>query len=464
MRVAELDRSIEAMAAKLLRVVWHHILVFLFSAGTIFCILMVGVLSQQPTYEGAALLIGGQTNLGQVLEKERRDAETPVALLTRIAESDVVLQAAIEDVGLENVAPSAPPAGPSLSFRLRQLLFPTRQEPEREAPPIEVALARARAALTIRGDDKASVIRIAYRHADPAIAASFANALAKRFIERQVFLYSRFGVADFFLQQRQRFEQDARQATEALRAFSTRTAIFSIADQRDLVLKRRDILAQAVASTRGDVAQKMAERQMMAEGLRQLAPVTRSPLISSLVESFGGERVAGRKDSRAVDDRLSDPPLLLVRVYQDTMVALFKVNADLKGAESLLAQQTTEMAKATAELAALAESEEEFTRLKRDVDQASRNLELYAKRMVEEQIDAEMSTARFSSVRVLQPARPPARPSGPNLPILALIAAAAGILGGVVMALLLEKRGAGRQPRVQPAPHAAPELTVAKRY
>ena len=112
-------------------------------------------------------------------------------------------------------------------------------------------------------------------------------------------------------------------------------------------------------------------------------------------------------ESRALDDRSSDPPLLLVKVYQDSMVSLFKLNADLAGAQNMQRQQLEEMAKLTSDLNGLSQNEQQFASLKRAVAQASFNSDLYAKRMVEEQINAESSAAKFSSVKVLQRATEP---------------------------------------------------------
>ena len=216
--------------------------------------------------------------------------------------------------------------------------------------------------------------------------------------------------------------------------------MFSAQEQRELLLKRRDALALSVASTRGLVAQKTAERQALADELRKLIPVARSPYVSSLVESLGGERSSSRPDSRVTDDRSTDPPLLLVRVYQETMVSLFKANSDLVAAQSLQKQQSDDVETITRELNILLGDQEEFTRLKADVDRATQNLELYSKRMIEEQIDAELARARFSSVKILQEAVPSGQPVSPNYQVMTLAAAVLAGMGGVVMTSLFRRR------------------------
>jgi uncharacterized protein involved in exopolysaccharide biosynthesis len=118
------------------------------------------------------------------------------------------------------------------------------------------------------------------------------------------------------------------------------------------------------------------------------------------------------------------------------MVDLFKINSDLVGAQSLERAQTEEVANLTAELNVLAENEQQFDRLKRAIDRATYNADVYSKRMVEEQINAESSAARFSSVKVMQRATVPLRPVSPNYIVFTLAAAAASAMAGLGAALL----------------------------
>jgi uncharacterized protein involved in exopolysaccharide biosynthesis len=437
MDLAELDRSIEQRGRTLWRVVWRDKFVFVLVAAVVFCALVAFMLSLQPMYEGSTILIGGQGGIAQAADGAAKPVETPVAL-TRIAESDEVVSSAIERVGLQNlVSGPSSAARPSRFAELRRLAFPSRAESERTPSPVEAALPAIKAAISVRSETNSDVIRIAFRHRDPAVAARFANALAQAFVDRQIVLYSRPGAADFFLRQQQRFEAEAKATADELENFSAKTAVYSADDQKQLLLKRLNDLKAALAVTRGQISQKAGERQTLAEELRKLAPVTRSPFVSSLVDQLGGGRSgAPAADARSMDERSADPPLLLVKVYQDSMVDLFKINSDLVGAQSLERAQTEEVANLTAELNVLAENEQQFDRLKRAIDRATYNADVYSKRMVEEQINAESSAARFSSVKVMQRATVPLRPVSPNYIVFTLAAAAASAMAGLGAALL----------------------------
>ncbi|MFT8246081.1 GumC family protein [Roseomonas sp. BN140053] len=437
MDLAQLDRSLEAVAKSVWLVAWRHKLILVATSLLVFVPVFLFMLSLQPRYEAATLLITGQGDLERRPGEARRTNETP-ASLTRIALSEEVVVSAIGKVGLQNLVGPVQPASSSIFARLRQAVFPSLVEPQREVTPIEAALPRISAGLNARGEPNSDIVTISFRHPDPVIAAQFSDAVAQAFIERQTSLYSRPGAVDFFQRQRQRFEEELQRASDQLEKFSTQTGVYSATEQRQLLLRRMNDLSSALAVTRGSISQKVGERQALADSLRRLAPVTRSPYVSSLVDSLGGDRPSPSRgaDARALDDRSSDPPLLLVRVYQDSMVALFRVNSELTGAQSLQQQQQVELGRLTAELNTLTENERQFANLTRAVDQASYNSDTYYKRMIEEQINAESNTVRFSSVKVLQRALVPLRPIFPNYIVVTVAALLGSLLAGLAAALL----------------------------
>lgn len=450
MDMAVLDRSLESISRTLWHIVWRHKIIFALTSAIVFAAIILGMLALQPLYEGTTLLIGGQLNpeptSGQVnLEPlpagARKLIETPTAL-SRIAESEEVVSAAIEKIGLETLVEHLGPNSPSLFARLRRFVFPSLAQPPRDVAPIEAYLPGISRRLGVSAEPNADIIRIAFRHPDPVIAARFANAVAQAVIEQEIQLYSRPGAADFFMRQRQHFDAELARASDELEKFSTWTAIYSAADQRRLLLRRLNDLSSAMAITRGSISEKTGERQALAETLRKLAPVARSSYVSSLVDALGGERNAARvADPRTLDERTSDPPLLLIRVYQDSMAMLFKINSELAGAQSLLQQQNLELEKLTLGLNALSENEQQFANFKRAVDQARYNSDLYSKRMVEEQINAEANKARFASAKVMQKATVPLRPVFPNYVVITIAAGLGSMLAGAGGAMLRSGSG-----------------------
>lgn len=450
MDVAELDRSLERGIRSLLVATWRHKFLFVLTGSVVFALVIVGALAIQPVYEGATLLIGSQSSPEPAADGSRKPAETSAAL-ARVAESEEVVAEAIDRVGLQTLVQGISLNSVSRFERLRRLVFPSAPVPQHEMSERDMYLPSIKQALSVRGDPTSDTIRIAFRNHDPVIAASFANAVAQTFVDRQVALQGRPGAAAFFLRQRERFDEEVKRASDTLEKFSATSGIYTAGDQRQMLLTRMSDLASALALTRGSIAGKIGQRQALADQLRKLAPVTRSAYVSSLVDQLSPDRPAARAGAQPLDDRTSDPPLLLVKVYQDSMVELFKINADLAGVQNLQRQQTDEMTKLASELNTLSGNEQTYVTLKRAVDQATYNSDLYARRAVEEQITAESNAAKLSSVRVVQKATVPVRPVFPNYILVTLAAVALGGAAGVGVALLRERAGRSRVGRVRTA-------------
>jgi hypothetical protein len=128
----------------------------------------------------------------------------------------------------------------------------------------------------------------------------------------------------------------------------------------------------------------------------------------------------------------------MMRVYQDTMLGVFKLNSELTGLESLQKEQNEELRRLNSALDALSAKAAEFAKLKRILAQASLNSETYAKKTVEERISAESNAAKFSIVKIVQRAHAPLRPISPSYRFIAALALIAGMVGAVAAALGVE--------------------------
>ncbi|MGY3117195.1 uncharacterized protein involved in exopolysaccharide biosynthesis [Bradyrhizobium sp. S3.14.4] len=95
----------------------------------------------------------------------------------------------------------------------------------------------------------------------------------------------------------------------------------------------------------------------------------------------------------------------------------------------------------TEQLNKLSDNEREFLVRRRALDQAVANSDLYSRRMVEEQINAELSAAKISPLKVLQLATVPLRPIFPRYTLAIGSAAIASLLLGFAGILLFGRKG-----------------------
>jgi uncharacterized protein involved in exopolysaccharide biosynthesis len=444
---AVIVRSSEVAGAfEIARTVWSRKRLALATFIAVIGVVFVACSVITPTFEASTLLVVGQNALDRSPAALQSTLETSTSL-ARIVGSEEVIRQAVEKVGLTKlVGPINSPQLVTLRAMpvIREILsFFTSRSP-REITALDRAVPALSDALEVKREPNSYIIRISFRHGDPVTAANFVDAVAQSFVDRQLILFSRPGAADFYQLQKDRFDEEIRRASEKLEAFGTTNRIYSIEDERQLLLGRASDASAAFATTRGSIADKTGQKETLTSQLRLLKPVTQSPFISSLVNALGSddhsEKSSGGATPRttlAPEERhLSDaPPLLMVRVYQDTMVSLFKVNGELTGLANLQQEQAEELQRLNATLGELSSREAEFAKLKRILAQASLNSDIYARRMVEERISADSSAAKFSIVKIVQPAYAPLKPIFPNYRLFAGFGLVAGLMAAVAVPL-----------------------------
>ncbi|MGO4173645.1 GumC family protein [Bosea sp. TAF32] len=429
-------RSQDPSFAALLRAVWSHKLIMITSVIVGLGAFVALYLLITPVFEATSTVLVSQ---GGGPESGNRPIEM-VSSQARVAESQEVISDAITRVGLDRFGTARPSILDGLGGSLRAVVHGKSEPAPINIPDVDVAAAKLARNVTVRTEPNSEIIRISFKHSNPALAADFANAITDSFIARQLNLAEKPGAADFFRSQRGRFDAEVERRSAALEDFARREAIYSVQDQRSLLLRRASELSASLSATRIAVAEKQGQRSGLTEQLRLLKPVTQSPFVSNLVESLGSDASAPTRPGARRDATSNDPPLLMVKVYQEAMVALFKVNSEIAGLEGLSAQQQTEMGSLNAELRTLSAKEAEFERLKRELSLATLNAETYAKRAVEEQINADLRAAKLTNLRVVQAATIPLRATFPNGIQFLILGAAAGLILGVGLSLLLESR------------------------
>ncbi len=417
----------------------------------------LGMLVMTPSYEASTVLIGGQPDLESSTAAIKRSSDSGLSL-AGIAESEEVLRAAIAIVGLSNLVGPTELDSRSVFEKSRALLINIRDTVLRSGlskismkdltntdPPADArrpndgvsqedaAFLLVSRAVRVKAEPNSDILRISFRHKSPIVAAAFANAMNRVFIERQAAIFSRPGATDFFRTQSARFTADFKRASAELRDFMTSSAVYSVEEQRQLLLRRRNDIILSLAANRGTIAERTAQKTAIVSQLRKLAPVARSPYVSSVVNSMSDEKLdRSAADARGLTDTVNgESPLLLVKVYQDSMSTLFKTDADLMALEKVREVQTAELDATTRDLQRLAANEYQYLTLKRAVGIAQENALMYEKRMTEEKINAESRAANFLAVKVVQRASPPANPVFPNYPLVTAMAGIVSLLAAV---------------------------------
>lgn len=437
---------LEPTIGTVLTALWRHKHLVVLSILVMFALAVAAYLKTTPTYEASTLLLVGQDRsdaaAGGLLPTEVLNSQA------RIADSDSVLRAAIEHVGLDRL-PEAEPGplsglGGKLRGMVKQWLRPEQAGGAPAGAPIsamDLAVERVRGSMSARAEPNTSVLTIAFHHESPAIAAEMTNALAEAFIDQQNSLLRRPGLVEFLRVQTQRFDDEVRRASMELQEFMHREGMYSGEEQRSLLLGRASQLDADLSRTRSSLAQAEGQKHALSRQLALLNPVARSPFALGFVERLDADDIMGRDaDAEAALPLRDDdtPPLLMIKVFQEAMTAYRILDSEVAGLRDLATQQAKEVEDVDRELARVTSIQGEYERLRREVDLATFNAETFAKRTVAEQIESDLRDARLSNVRVIQPATAPRQAASPKGVAYAGFGLAFGLVLGVALALAKE--------------------------
>jgi uncharacterized protein involved in exopolysaccharide biosynthesis len=397
------------------------------------CVSLAVLMALTPKYDATAILMVGADKTDRNLDTLHKNALTSLAL---IADSQEVVTGAIAGVGLQRLIGrqtgevaswptmraqalnwlsdyTARIAGQANASLLRGSEDPLPTEEDSATRLLKRAVTRVNKALSIHVEPNSDLVTITFRHKDAATASAFANAIAAEAINKRLSVLDQPGAAIFFQLQTKRFEDEVKRAADDLRKFSTANHTYSADEQNTLLLRRANDLAAALVATHGMIADRTGRREALTAQLTRLKPVSQSPFVSSIINDLG----SAQKTAPTIHENLpqsSEPPILMVKVYQDALVELLRVNAELEGLNKLEREQREQLAQANQELNDLAGKASEFARLQRAVDEATGSANSYARRTVEEKIASDLNLAKISPVKIVQHAVTPVEPAFPR--------------------------------------------------
>lgn len=305
--------------------------------------------------------------------------------------------------------------------------------------PEDQAYVLARRALEVELEPQTDLIRVSFRHNDPAIAAEFVRVLVNKFSDRYYEIYQNAGTVTFFQEQKDQAANEFAQASSKLAKYAADNQVYRIEEQQRLLLAQRSKVASALSATQGAIDQKRAEKTSIPKQLSQMRVVGRLPQVTGLTQHIppapqvlsstpaaqsgtAAQALANKADGDRIDRLATDPPVLLVKVYQDTIASLVKLHTDLDGLVALEQNQASQIKALDTSLNGLADQAAEFEKLKLASDAASQRVKAYTKRSLDEQLSHAMNTNKLSSIQIVQSPTVPFKPIWP-VPVLLFAAA-----------------------------------------
>lgn len=304
------------------------------------------------------------------------------------------------------------------------------QSPPDEAGQTIVAAMRLKRAITIEGVPNSSVINISFQHTDPLMAGTVVNKLVSLYLEHHLRVHKNPRFYAFFREQSQMLRNKMEQVEDRLRNFKKKHELTSNLDEQRTLLLRQE------ADLRVELNKTLAQEAEMENRLRN--PVPDTNLLGTLVELELKERELVTKytdESRLVQGVRDEIQMVRQRLAN---LDSTRYDAEMEALRARKQIQGAQLADYQRRLEELNQIETEFARLQQGVEIDRQNYELYLSKFEQSRISEAMDTQKIANVSLIEPAKAPLKPVGPNIRLNMLLAVFTGGFGGLGLAFVSE--------------------------
>jgi uncharacterized protein involved in exopolysaccharide biosynthesis len=334
--------------------------------------------------------------------------------------------------------------------------------PPAKITPLEAAVLQFSKDLTVEGVKKSSVISVSFQHRDPAVAAKALTLLIDFFREKHLEVFSN-PQSSFLEKQLADYQQRLKESESALEAFKQQNQVYSLGEQRSLLLKQQVELDTALKNTKNrseELQKKVASyREQLRDMTQNKARYTQTERDRIVVEAQN--RLLGlqlkeqellaknyREDSRSVENVRKE--LQLVKsflkvqeadisrkvqtsnpVYQEVEKEMLKAEAELTSQRAGAVTLTQQLAQLDREIQAVDQKENELRNLQRELSTNEKNYQTYVEKFEEARISDDLNRQKIANISLIQAPAVPQKPVKPKK----LLNIILGILLGAVAGL-----------------------------
>ncbi len=336
-------------------------------------------------------------------------------------------------------------------------------DPPADLTPLDAAIERFGKDLDAESIKKSNVIEITLHHKDPRMAAKALNLLVEFFKEKHLQAYSD-PKSSFLEQQLAEYQDRLHSAQDRLEEFKQKSKVYSLVEQRDLLLKQRSELDTAYKIALNQV-NETRERQAALRAQMRAVPQD-VPLYTETADRYKAiddartELMSLQLKEQELLQKYKDTNLLVVNVrkeisivqahieaeeaavkdrvrtgknvvYQDLETNLIKVQAELPSQEAKAKTLSGQIAQVDAELQTLDLREKQLANLKRDIEVSEQNYKTYLSKAEEARISEDLNRRKVANISVIEEAAVPPLPVKPkkllNIALSVVLGAFAGL-------------------------------------
>ena len=335
--------------------------------------------------------------------------------------------------------------------------------------PREAAVLQVEKHLSVLGVKKSNVIEVSFRHGDPQVAAKVVNLLVELFREKHLKVFSD-PQSTFLEKQLQIYRTKLGLSEESMQSFKQGNQVYSLDEQRSLLLKQRTELDSILKNTDHRIDElreklRSLRNQRITSSVKNKSVYTNTEKDKILVDAKAKllslqlteqdllKRY--REDSRRVEDVRNEIQTVKKflkeqeeyisgtmetggRIYQEVELEIIKTEADLRSQVAKAAGLRQQLSQLDGQIRTLDLNERKFQELKREMTSNEKYFRNYEDRFEEARISEDMNRNKLANISVIQPADVPAIPVRPKKKLYMLLSLIFGTFSGLGLAFISE--------------------------
>jgi uncharacterized protein involved in exopolysaccharide biosynthesis len=366
----------------------------------------------------------------QTISYQSFNQEEAISSEIQILTSKDLIEKVINTVGVENLYPRIV------------------KNPPGKMKPLEAAMLRFEKKLSVQVIKKSNVIEISFQHKDPEIAARAVNQLVEYFKEKHLQVLS--NPQSFVLEkQLTTYQRKLEKSENKLEAFKQKYNIFSLDEQKSLLLNQRvglDTSLKSIQSRTQELEQMLSspgnEIPMVFKNAPFYTETERYRVIDNakanlLTLQLREQELLGkfRNDSRTVANLRKEIHLVKEFIKEQEKKL---VEAELGSLEANAATIKQQLKQLDQELRALDLAERNLQILKRELATNENNYETYLGKFEQARISEELDRQKIANIGVIQEAFIPSKPIRPRKALNIVLGFILGALSGLGFAFFSE--------------------------
>jgi len=348
------------------------------------------------------------------------------------------------------------------------------KNPSTTMTPMEAAILQFEKKLSVEGVKKSSVIDVSLQHKDPRIAAKAVNLLVDFLKEKHLQVYSD-PKSSFLEQQLSAYDQRLKDSQNQLEVFKQKYRVFSLEEQRTLLLKQRTELDTSFKTSQNEIKElqnKLLSFKTQMRAVSKDVPLYTETEHYKIIDDAKGQLLSLQLKEQELLQKYNEDTALVINVrkeikivqdfikrqeedlkgkvrtgqnivYQDVEKEMIKTQAELSSQEGKSAILREQIAQLDKEMQTLDLRENDLQNLKRELAANEKNYKTYLEKVEEALISDNLNRQKMANISVIQAAAVPVKPIKPKKALNIALGIILGAVSGLGLAFFSEYTSEG---------------------